>query len=372
MNSKKYVLLMALVIVKSNLFADSNFFVRENNLLNAVFRGQTLEVMRILTNPEADPNTLEGVVQDMHSGRLTENTNRWTALMWAAFFKHSSIIKLLLAHPETDPSLKGQTGTGIKGTALDLAKMAHKDNNESIILLENALALWNTKNDSRQRANPANAVLLQAIQNNDLQGVKTAFSKTADVNARDSKNNMTPLMLAAYRINPQFLSKSSTQTLSFSKNDTQDLMRPTPAQQRILIIEELLRQKDIDANLTDRVGWTVLMRVANNGATDVHQEYCELTRNILAHPKTDANIKDSEGKTALIYAAEYGRIDLVKTFLANERVNPTLVNHLGLGALDYALISAKPDQATLIKKMFDSAVEKWNKSQPKNQLRNSK
>jgi len=99
---------------------------------------------------------------------------------------------------------------------------------------------------------------------------------------------------------------------------------------------QMLIERDADVNKT---GWTPLHYAATNGHLDV------MTLLIDEDAYIDAG--SPNGTTPLMMAARYGTAAAVKLLL-EAGADPSIVNDLGLSALDFANQGERPDSAQLI------------------------
>jgi len=98
----------------------------------------------------------------------------------------------------------------------------------------------------------------------------------------------------------------------------------------------MLIERDADVNKT---GWTPLHYAATNGHLDVI--------NLLLEENAYIDAASPNGSTPLMMAARYGTPEAVKLLL-EAGADPSLVNSLGLSALDFAKQGERPDSAQLI------------------------
>lgn len=154
-----------------------------------------------------------------------------------------------------------------------------------------------------------NQILLQAIKNQDLEGVNAALANGADANA-GYPNYFPALVLAASRGN--------------------------------LAIFNTLLEAGADVNLDTGEGETALMYAAVGGHLEMAQ--------ILIKKGADVNVQDGgdAGGTALMNAAAGGHIEIVKLLLANG-ADASTKNLYGDTALTLAQQNGYPQIVELLK-----------------------
>lgn len=155
-----------------------------------------------------------------------------------------------------------------------------------------------------------NHILLEAVPNNNLEGVKSALAKGADVNATNPAD-ITALMLAAFNGN--------------------------------LDIFNTLLDADADINRLSGEGETALMMASLNGHLEIAK--------ILIEKGADITIQDAgdAGGTALIKAAAGGHIEVVRLLLANG-ADASTKNLYGDTALTLTQKNGYPQIVELLKK----------------------
>jgi ankyrin repeat protein len=111
---------------------------------------------------------------------------------------------------------------------------------------------------------------------------------------------------------------------------------------------KLLIAKDADVNKT---GWTPLHYAASGAKMNIIE--------ILLEHSAYIDAESPNGSTPLMLAAMYGNADCVRLLLESG-ADPTLKNHLGLNAADFAKRVGRNDSLALI----DTAVKQWNFPKP--------
>lgn len=139
---------------------------------------------------------------------------------------------------------------------------------------------------SLQRAFQQNAIgaffekdnmLHDAIENQDIDGVRAALKSGADVNSVDDMLQTNALSWAIMKKNKD-------------------------------IVAALMEDARLDVNAVNKLGTAPLMVAARLGQS-------EIVDMLLAHPDIDINVKGAYGGTALLNAAAFARVDIVKTLL---------------------------------------------------------
>lgn len=134
----------------------------------------------------------------------------------------------------------------------------------------------------------------------------------SDVNKRDSEG-LTPIM----------------KTLSKDEKNESTLKE----------VYNLLK-KDVDFNVTDNDGKTILMYAAFYDDKEIINDMVKKGANI--------NAKDKEGRTALHWASFYGKLDSVKELLAL-KANTNIKDKYGLTAFDLANFEDHPELEEVFK-----------------------
>ena len=151
--------------------------------------------------------------------------------------------------------------------------------------------------------------LIQAIRNNDLAGLKAAFAKGANVNARDSRDT-TLLMYAASSGSAEAVkllldSGADVNAKNQFVNTALTLAADQPEKARLLI------EKGADVNAATKLGRTPLMIAA-------HCAGCSATVKLLLEKGADPRALDSRKRTAIEEAAELDDLDSIKLLLERD------------------------------------------------------
>ena len=91
----------------------------------------------------------------------------------------------------------------------------------------------------------------------------------------------------------------------------------------------LSRYQDIDPARQDKFGRTPLSYAAEYGRTEV-------VKTLLCDERIDPDRQDNRGRTPLSYAAANGHTEIVKTLLCDDRVDPDRQDEEGRTPLSYA------------------------------------
>jgi ankyrin repeat protein len=94
---------------------------------------------------------------------------------------------------------------------------------------------------------------------------------------------------------------------------------------------ELLKQPDIDVNITDNKYYayqTPLILTTTHGNIDA-------VKALLKHPDIDVNIQDNNGNTPLIMALKKHDLDIINELLKRNDVNLNLEDNDGKDFFDY-------------------------------------
>jgi hypothetical protein len=208
---------------------------------------------------------------------VTDRTYGRTPLLWAALGGQEAVVKLLLAHPKTDPNEK----SSLEETPLRLAIM-FRHHGVVNLLLDRADV------DRNAGYSDGGAPLTIAAESGNEEAVRLLLADRN--NQRDSKP-------------------------SRSRGRSSRKLRQTKARNRV------------DPNLSDHIfHWTALMWAARYGNGAV-------VKLLLAFPDIDPNCKDIGGKTALAFAARRGHVEVVRLLLAHPKIELNGKDYAGRTAL---------------------------------------
>jgi len=205
--------------------------------------------------------------------RVLDPSTGDTALVIAAKNNSMPMIQFLLRQPGLE--LNAITDAR-NNTALWVAE-EHK--NYDIV---EALLQDKRLNVNRMHTRYDNELLYATRYKKTAIGVHLARHERVDVNARDGEFNMTALHWAV---------------------KTKD----------VYIFKTLIKNKRIDINSQDKLGFTVLMKAI------VSEDY-QFVRLLLSHPRTDLYAQDCVGRSTLVYAVLWKRQKIVKMLLDDKRM----------------------------------------------------
>ncbi|KAI5836958.1 ankyrin repeat-containing domain protein [Morchella snyderi] len=145
--------------------------------------------------------------------------------------------------------------------------------------------------------------------------------KEIEPNFKDMSEK-TPLMIAADRgyeeVVKVLIGHERTDANCGSGED--DLFIKAAEENKVWLVQELLKAKNIDINRKGLLGWTALANAANHGFT-------EILKLLLNEPGVDTEVQSSQGQTALSLAAQRGTIDCLRALLSHGvNVNAANVN----------------------------------------------
>ena len=96
------------------------------------------------------------------------------------------------------------------------------------------------------------------------------------------------------------------------------------------VVELLLQHSAIQINLKNHMGWTPLSKAAFAG-------HVEVVRRLLARPELEVNFADQDRQSPLFHAASTGNLEVVRLLLADPRTNAAISDRPGRHtALDMA------------------------------------
>ena len=280
-----------------------------------------------------------------------------TALMWSIINEHKKIVKFLLKQPGIDVNVRCANGfnalhTAVANQELEMVKLILKNKNVDV----------NCKTPNNAAVLCCAAVFHIAVDRGNLQIVRMFLAhKDLDVNLEDEFTGNTALTIAITRGHLEmvkFLLAHPKVDINYrdAKGRTPLTVAPVVEKNNVQIVEMFLDNKYVDVNLEDTdTGHTALTAAAAIG--DV-----EIVRMTLAHPKVDVNHRDKRGITGLMMGLFMAKEQLVKLFLADERLDATSVNRDGYNALHYTTFdSAEMVELIMNDLRFSSMVNKPNK-----------
>jgi ankyrin repeat protein len=176
--------------------------------------------------------------------------------------------------------------------------------------------------------------LYRAVLAGDLDEVRKELARGADVNARNSDNRWTVLMVAVGEgFTAVVAALLATPAIDVNARAERDLTALHVAAERgdRRAVELLLDHPGIDVNVKDHIGRTPLIIAAFAG----DQALVEL---LLARPDIEVNAVDQDRQTALAWAALGGGAAVVRVLVADPRTNPGITNRPdGRTALEIAI-----------------------------------
>ncbi|WP_119966304.1 ankyrin repeat domain-containing protein [Simplicispira lacusdiani] len=179
-----------------------------------------------------------------------------------------------------------------------------------------------------------------AIQRDDASTLTTLLLRGFDVNTRDTKGQVGLTLalqggnLKAFEV---LLLGSNLQVDARNAQDETPLMMA--ALRGHVNAARTLIERGADVNKT---GWTPL----HYAATGTQPQQPEIIALLLEH-HAYIDAESPNGTTPLMMAVHYGTRDSVQLLL-QEGADPSLKNHLGLTAADFALRASRKDMADLI------------------------
>jgi ankyrin repeat protein len=274
-----------------------------------------------------------------------------TALMLASLYDHKDIVEMLLQHKDIDINKQDKK----EETAL---WYACSNTMISQMLLQHKKIQINKQNKYER-----NTVLIKASKENYKEFVEKLLQhKNIDVN-KQNEYGVTALMAASQQghkeivqmllqhknidVNMTSQGKEEVEQIGllFINEDEKKRLnewRKKDHQEKGLnatalmwasrnghteIVEILLRNKDIDVNLQDKLnGWTALMWASGKGHTNI-------VRMLLQHKNIDVNKQDAWGNTALMWASGQGHKEIAQMLLQHKNVDTNKQDKKGHSAL---------------------------------------
>ena len=266
----------------------------ETALMLASGQGHAAAVEVLLTHERIDPNLI--------------NKLGWTALIQASQNGHAKVVAVLLSDTRTNPNLVN------KGGETALLRAVHTDHDDVIkVLLANAHTDPNIKSENNWTA------LTAASAKGYTEAVKAILADTRTDTEVTAYYGSNALIIAAKHVSKEL-----------------------PNRHTDAVVKAILSDGRIDPNLSDRAGWTALMRAVDTDRDDVIKE-------LLADPRTDPNIKSDTERAALTYASVKGYTEAVKAILADTRTDPNILDLCNWTALMHAV---RTDHDDVIKELL--------------------
>jgi len=152
--------------------------------------------------------------------------------------------------------------------------------------------------------------------------VKMLLDHAADVNNRNNDNRWTILICAVAEnrvtIVEQMLRRREIEINA--ADDIQNTALHIAAERgHTRVVELLLQRPEIQINLKNHMGWTPLSKAA-------FANHIEVVRQLLARPELEVNFVDQDRQTPLFHAASAGNLEVVRLLLADPRTNAAISN----------------------------------------------
>ena len=242
-----------------------------------------------------DDDDVEAVNEAIEAGAdvNARDVDGKTALMSAAEGGHTAIVKALI---DKGANIEAVDNEG--NTALILAERGGHSATAKVI----------TDALTEKIAIEANNKLQEAIASNNLAAIEEAISEGANLESKDEKHGLTPLMQTTHRGHAggvAILLEAGADVNAKTKTGYTALMASSWKDSPEIV--ETLIDKGADVNYQDNDGWTALMRAAywNKG---------EIVKTLLGKG-ADVDAKNNKGVTALMFAAYFGHKAIVQDLL---------------------------------------------------------
>lgn len=304
---------------------DLNFKINNGltPLLNAALSGRDTTVQLLLTRQDIDLNFKDydnrsalsfaalygynAVVKSLLSRQDIDlnfkDNNGQTPLLSAASNGHDTVVKLLLARQDIDSNFKDNKGR----TALSMAAL-----NWHGKMIESLLAHDNVIPDSRDDF--GQTPLFLAL----CQG----YERPLEVRKPAANDGSHSHALLDYQAQLMLLEQQNKRRLLLARREREKISM-------LEAVEKLLKNKDIDLNLKDNNGQTVLLWAASDG----HEEVVKL---LLANRNVNPNLSDNGARTPLWWATLNGHESVIKLLLARHDVDPNSRDDCGETPLSLA------------------------------------
>jgi ankyrin repeat protein len=193
--------------------------------------------------------------------------------------------------------------------------------------------------------------LYRAVLAGDLAEVRKQIAGGADVNARNSDNRWTVLMVAVGEGFTDVVAELlASPAVDVNARAERDLTALHVAAERgdTRAVELLLAHPGIDVNVKDHIGRTPLIIAAFAGDQ-------ALVQLLVARPDIEVNAVDQDRQTALAWAALGGDAGVVRALLADPRTNPGITNRPdGSTALEIATAASNDAAAQELRRRMAS------------------
>ena len=179
-----------------------------------------------------------------------------------------------------------------------------------------------TKSLLHSASQSGNTLLVKALQEYDIaSSLNSGYQSLAHNAASSGSTTMLNYIISQYNLNANLPDRIGRTPLMHSCSSGS-----------INAVEYLINCHNSDPNITDRKGMTCLHHSCRNGHIDI-------TRYLIEVQHCDINKTDDEGRTLVHHAAWSGNFNLVQYLITKQGLSPTAVNKNGLTALHYASLT---------------------------------
>ncbi|OUR94805.1 hypothetical protein A9Q84_16990 [Halobacteriovorax marinus] len=348
-------------------------------LIIAARDGEAKAVAALLSHPKIDPN------------KKALRAQNEAPLILAAYKGHKRIVRMIIDHPRTNINIQSETGK----TALYLASMQGNKELVRILLLKSKinvnkeifkedynnnlapgatalivaskkgyysivkmlLANKNIKADMKDQWGqsaeslastdsirrliqeqvsgiPNGATLYEAAKKGNIDLVKRFLAKS-DIDINENTGGSNALLVASYyghkEIVRLLLARPEIKVNQRNSFLNASALYYAASEKRLGVLRLLLNHPNVDVNLIDNEGYSVLAKAAvNNFQAGV--------KAILQHLKIDINLSNTINiRTAFIHSVISSKVEIVKILLNQPSLDINKVDDQGLTALDYAI-----------------------------------
>ena len=167
-----------------------------------------------------------------------------------------------------------------------------------------------------------NTLLVKALQEYDIaSSLNSGYQSPAHKAASSGSTTMLNYIISQYNLDANLPDRIGRTPLMYSCSLGS-----------INAVEYLINCHNNDPNITDHKGMTCLHHSCHNGRIDITQYLIEVQN-------CDINKTDNEGRTLLHHAASSGNYNLVQYLITEQGLSPTAVDKNGLTALHYASLT---------------------------------
>ena len=167
-----------------------------------------------------------------------------------------------------------------------------------------------------------NTLLVKALQEYDIaSSLNSGYQSPAHKAASSGSTTMLNYIIPQYNLDANLPDRIGRTPLMYSCSSGS-----------INAVEYLINCHNSDPNITDHKGMTCLHHSCRNGRIDITQYLIEVQN-------CDINKTDNEGRTLVHHAASSGNYNLVQYLITEQGLSPTVVNKNGLTALHYASLT---------------------------------